>query len=49
MQQNQKIIRNNLKNKTDNLGVIMNIPIIIKEKEILERKKTIDIFRSNSL
>ena len=24
----------------------MNIPIIIKEKEIFERKKTIDIFRS---
>lgn len=49
MQQNKKLIRNNLKNKTENLGVIMNIPIIIKEKDIYDRKKTIDIFRANSL
>ena len=34
------------KQKKGNYGVILNIPVIIKEKEIFERKKTIEIFKA---
>ncbi len=31
---------------TENYGVIVNIPVIIRERQIFDRKKTIDVFRT---